>query len=354
MEELAARAMLVTAPDVGEGITTSISRAEIEEVLASEGEPIQLVLDVSRFSDGESRESRSIAVSWERSDLERVLEEAAGQDVILTFDPEALKQAVESDVEAHGIRETALALAVAATAATGMAVKAAAEPGPYLGAGTPVTQVSGPDDRAVSRAAPTPAPQLASDDRAVSRATPTPAPSVAPDDRAVPRATPTQAPGIAPDDRAMPRATPVEAPAPALSPDDRAMPRTTPVEAPGLTPDDRAVPRATPVEAPGLAPDDRAAPRATPIEAPGLAPDDRAVPRATPVQAPTPGVSPDDRAVPRATTPIATPATGTVSDPGISWAPTPGETVVLAGGIALAIAGAFFLVGGRRVRPRPV
>ncbi|HEV2713230.1 MAG TPA: hypothetical protein VGU26_09045 [Gaiellaceae bacterium] len=336
MEELAARAMLVTAPDVGEGITTSISRAEIEEVLASEGEPIQLVLDVSRFSDGESRESRNIAVSWERSDLERVLEEAAGQDVILTFDPEALKQAVESDVEAHGIRETALALAVAATAATGMAVKAAAEPGPYLGAGTPVTQVSGPDDRAVSRAAPTPAPQLASDDRAVSRATPTPAPSVAPDDRAVPRATPTQAPGIAPDDRAMPRATPVEAPAPALSPDDRAMPRTTPVEAPGLAPDDRAVPRATP------------------IEAPGLAPDDRAVPRATPVQAPTPGVSPDDRAVPRATTPIASPATGTVSDPGISWAPTPGETVVLAGGIALAIAGAFFLVGGRRVRPRPV
>lgn len=349
MEELAARAMLVTAPDVGEGITTSISRAEIEEVLASEGEPIELVLDVARSSDGESRESRNVAVSWERSDLERVLEEATGEQVLLTFDPEALNQAMEADVEAHGMRETVLALAVAATAATGLAAKAVAEPGPYLGAGAPVTQVS-PDDRAVTRAAPTPTPQLAPDDRAVSRSAPTQTPSVAPDDRAVPRTSPVQAPTLSPDDRAVPRATPVQAPG--LSPDDRAVPRATPIEAPGLAPDDRAVPRATPIEAPGLAPDDRAVPRATPTEAPGLAPDDRAVPRTTPIEAP--GLAPDDRAVPRATTPVASPATGTVSDPGTSWAPTPAQTVVLAGGIALAIAGAFFLVGGRRVRPRPL
>jgi hypothetical protein len=134
--------------------------------------------------------------------------------------------------------------------------------------------------------------------------------------------------------------------------DDRAVPRATPIEAPGLAPDDRAVPRATPTDAPGLAPDDRAVPRATPTDAPGLAPDDRAVPRSTPIEAP--GLSPDDRAVPRAGAPIDIPAVGTVSDPGISWAPSPAETIVLAGGIALAIAGAFFLVGDRRVRPRPI
>jgi hypothetical protein len=333
MEELAARAMLVSAPDVGEGITTSVSRSEIEEVLASEGEPIELVLDVTRFSDDEAPESRSLAVSWERSDLERLLEEAAGDQVILTFNREALHEAMEADVEAHGLRETILALAVAATAATGAgAAQASVDPGGGGGAGAAITQVSGPDDRAVSRATPTPTPQLASDDRAVSRTTPTPAPQFAADDRAVPRATPTTAPGLAPDDRAVPRATPIEAP--------------------GLAPDDRAAPRATPIEAPGLAPDDRAVPRAAPIEAPGLAPDDRAVPRATPIEGP--GLSPDDRAVPRATTPTATPTSGTVSDPGISWAPSPAETVVLAGGIALAIAGAFFLVGGRRIRPRPV
>jgi hypothetical protein len=40
-----------------------------------------------------------------------------------------------------------------------------------------------------------------------------------------------------------------------------------------------------------------------------------------------------------------------VSDPGITWAPSPSETAVAAGLIALAITGAFFIVGGRR-RPR--
>jgi hypothetical protein len=44
--------------------------------------------------------------------------------------------------------------------------------------------------------------------------------------------------------------------------------------------------------------------------------------------------------------------TGTSTDTGISWAPSPAETAALAGVIALAITGAFFMVGGRR-RMRP-
>jgi hypothetical protein len=281
MEEIAARASLVPAADVGEGLTTSVSRSEIEEVLGSEETPIELVLEITRFSGGEAGEKRSVAVSWERTDLEQLLREAQGDDVILTFDREALRQAVETDVEGHGVRETVLALAVAATAASGAAASAAAEPGPLLGMrGAVATQsTASPDDRAVSRATPTaPEASLGVDDRAVSRATPTPDPVL----------------GV----------------------------------------DDRAVPRATPVDAPSLAPDDRAVPRATPVEAPG------------------PGLSPDDRAVPRATTPVDAPATGTVSDPGISWSPSPAETAALAGAIALMITGAFFVVGGRR-RLRP-
>lgn len=281
MEEIGARASLVPAADVGQGLTTSVSRSEIEEVLGSEETPIQLVLEITRFSDGEAGEKRSVAVSWERIDLEQLLREAQGDDVTLTFDREALRQAMESDVEGHGVRETVLALAVAATAASGAAASAAAEPGPLLGMrGAVATQsTASPDDRAVSRATPTaPEASLGVDDRAGSRATPTPDPVL----------------GV----------------------------------------DDRAVPRATPVDAPSVAPDDRAVPRATPVEAPG------------------PGLSPDDRAVPRATTPIDAPATGTVSDPGISWSPSPAETAVLAGVIALAITGAFFVVGGRR-RLRP-
>jgi hypothetical protein len=281
MEEIAARASLVPAADVGQGLTTSVSRSEIEDVLASGETPIQLVLEITRFSDGEAGEMRSVAVSWERTDLEQLLKEAQGDNVVLTFDREALRQAVESDVDAHGMREKLLVLAVAATAATGAAASAAAEPGPYLGARSAGAEST-----------------LASDDRAVSRAAPTTAP-------------------------------------------DSTM---------GV--DDRAVPRAAPTPEPVLGVDDRAVPRAAPVETPSLAPDDRAVPRATPVEAPGSGLAPDDRAVPRATTPVEAPVTGTVSDPGISWSPTPAETAVLAGVFALAITGAFFVVGGRR-RLRP-
>ncbi|HMB18406.1 MAG TPA: hypothetical protein VKO41_03740 [Gaiellaceae bacterium] len=316
MEAITARASLVPAADVGEGLTTSLSRSEIEDVLASEEAPIELVLDVTRFSDGEAAETHNVAVSWERSDLERLLQEAQGDEVVLTFDREALSQAIESDVEGHGIRETVLALAVAATAATGVAANASADPGQLPGLrGTVATQSTGsPDDRAVSMAAPAPEATVGVDDRAVSRATPSPDPVLGVDDRAVPRSAPVQTPSMAPDDRAVPRSAPADTPS--LAPDDRAVPRTAPVQTPSMAPDDRAVPRATPA----------------------------------PTSAPT-SVSPDDRAVPRST-PVAAPVTGTSTDTGISWAPSPAETAALAGVIALAITGAFFMVGGRR-RMRP-
>jgi hypothetical protein len=205
MEDRLARATLVSAADLGDGVATVIPKSEIEAALANDGEPIQLVLDVAGISDGASR---SVPVSWERFDLERLLEQATGDDVTLTFDREALWQAATTDVEAHGIREAIVALAVAATAATGAAGQASAYPSSAFGD---------------SSAAPA---QVAGD----------------------------------------------------------------------------------------------------------IAPDDRAVPRPTPV---------------------APPVTGSVSD-GTSWAPGPAETAAIAGALALTIAGAFFLVGGRRVRPRPI
>lgn len=296
MEDLTARAALVPAPDVSEGLTTSVSRSEIEEVLEAGETPIELILDLTRFSDGEATETRSVAVSWERNDLEQLLREAKGEDVILTFDREALREAMEADVEAHGIREKVLVLAVAATAAAGAAATAAAEPGAYLGTAAPIAKSLGPDDRAVSRSTLAPAPELGADDRALSRMTPAPAPE--------------------------------------------------------FGADDRAVPRATPAPAPEFGPDDRAVPRATPAPAPEFGPDDRAVPRATPAPSPDPSLSPDDRAVPRGTTDFVSPDPGTVSDPGISWAPSPAEATAVAGAIALAITGAFFVIGGRRrIRP---
>src|SRR5215210_1999242 len=231
MEEMTARAALVAAPDVGDGLTTSISRAEIEEVLAAEEAPIELVLDVTRFAEGETGDTRSISVSWERSDLEQLLNEARGDQVMLTFDREALRQATEDDVEAHGFREKILVLAVAATAATGAATTAAAEPGAFLGAGTPIAKSVSPDDRAFARTAPASAADAV----------------VSPDDRAFARTSPVSAPDatVSPDDRAFARTSPASAPDATVSPDDRAFPRTSPASAPDATvsPDDRALAR---------------------------------------------------------------------------------------------------------------
>jgi hypothetical protein len=299
MDEVSARAVLVPASDVSDGVTTSIPRSEIAEVLDANEMPIELVLDVARLSDGETRDTRTVSVSWERDQLERLLREAEGDEVILTFDREALRRASEADVEAHGLREVGLALAIAGTAAGGVAATASAEPGPLLGTAAQTSQSVSPDDRAFAR---------------------TPPPTLSPDDRAVPRGGPVETPAASPDDRAVPRMTPTAEPT--LSPDDRAVPLMTPTAEPTLSPDDRAVPLMTPTVEP------------TPTAEPTLSPDDRAFPRGTPVDVP---------------------GTGTVSDPGISWSPSPAETGVLAGVIALAIAGAYFIVGGRR-RPtiRPV
>jgi hypothetical protein len=238
MDEVTARAVLVPASDVSDGVTTSVPRSEIEAVLDANELPIELVLDVKRLSDGESAEAHSVAVSWERSELERLLGEAQGDEVVLTFDRETLRRAIEEDVEAHGFREVALALAIAGTAATGAAATASAEPGAFLGSGTPIVQQTGtsPDDRAVARGPAVPAAELSPDDRAVPRGAPVPtvAPAVSPDDRAVPRGPAVPPPQLAPDDRAFPRSAPTPAPisAPSVSPDDRAFPRSTPVAAP--------------------------------------------------------------------------------------------------------------------------
>jgi hypothetical protein len=231
MEQISARAALVPASDLGDGLTTIIPRSDIQAVLAAEEEPIELVLDVTRFSDGEAAETRNVSVMWERTDLEQALKEAQGDDIVLTFDREALGR-VADDVEAHGLRETALVLAVAATAAAGGAASAAAEPGALYGATTPIVQSTSPDDRTFARSGvAAPGDGVAADDRAFARVAP---PAMSPDDRALPRTTPVAAPepGVSPDDRALPRTTPVAAPEPGVSPDDRALPRTSPVAAP--------------------------------------------------------------------------------------------------------------------------
>jgi hypothetical protein len=209
MKELGAQAVLESTPSIREGLTTSLPRSEVEQALAVEGAPLELVLDLTRFADGEPTDTGRVTVAWERNDLERILQDTEGDRVDFTFDRHTLWQALDADVEAHGIREKVLVLAVAVTAASGAAANAAAEPGPFLGAGAPASYATvSPDDRAFSRATPVAAPTMGVDDRAVSRAIPTPEPTMGVDDRAVSRAIPTPEPTMGVDDRAVSRAIP--------------------------------------------------------------------------------------------------------------------------------------------------
>ncbi|HEU4942414.1 MAG TPA: hypothetical protein VFT18_04060 [Gaiellaceae bacterium] len=273
MEQVTARAAFVAASDFGEGLSTTIPRSDIQAVLAAEEEPIELVLDITRYSDGEPAGMQSVAITWERSDLERLLNDAQGDQIELTFDLDTLRRATDpSEVEAHGLRETALILAVAATAAAGGAQAAGAEPGPMLGQTAPITQSAAPAGPEI--------PYLS------------------------------QGQGVTPADLGIATGT---------SPDDRAVART----------DEAAAPTAAGPEIPYLS------------QGQGVTPADLGI--AT-------GTSPDDRAVPR-TDPVATTG-GTASDPGTFSIPAP-ETMAVVGAIALAITGAFFLVGAGRRRVHP-
>jgi hypothetical protein len=138
-----AQATMVEEAALRDGLTTTISRTEVEEALALE-EPPELVLDISGTGEG----PRSIAVSWKRDDLERLLREATGEQIQLTFDRAAIEQALDDDVEAHGMRQKAAILAVALTAAAGYAGTAHGMPvsqGPGTG-GAPVSLNADPTD----------------------------------------------------------------------------------------------------------------------------------------------------------------------------------------------------------------
>jgi hypothetical protein len=143
MEDESRRARLVDEASLaGRGVTATLPRSQVEEAARSSDAPPQLALDI-RAGDGEER---TLAIAWDREDLERVLGRTSGDSVVFTFDRDELASAVSGDFEAHGLRERALVLAVAAATATGAMAGAAAaspvgDPGP-AGSGTPAAQFS--------------------------------------------------------------------------------------------------------------------------------------------------------------------------------------------------------------------
>ena len=143
MQEVRDRVRLVDASEIGtREIQATVPRAEIEDVLRSkDGEP-ELVIDVTR---GGEADARTLRLAWDQGELEELLRKADGDNVTLAFDGSELERALGADVEAHGLRETAVVLAVAATtAAAGAGIATASTGGPVaqgMGA-TPVTATS--------------------------------------------------------------------------------------------------------------------------------------------------------------------------------------------------------------------
>jgi hypothetical protein len=114
MQEVRDRVRLVDASEIGaREIQATVPRTEIQDVLGSkDGEP-ELVIEVTQGGE----EAHTLRLAWDPGELEELLRKAHGDNVTLAFNGSELEQALEDDVAAHGLREAAVVLAVAATTA---------------------------------------------------------------------------------------------------------------------------------------------------------------------------------------------------------------------------------------------
>ena len=117
METLGAAKLAKEIP-AQRAVATIVRRDEITAVLQDPKASAELFLRVTSGGPEEGDEQSVIAMTWSRDELERLLERATGEKVVLTFDRDELSQAI-GDFEAHGLRERALVFAVAATSALG-------------------------------------------------------------------------------------------------------------------------------------------------------------------------------------------------------------------------------------------
>jgi hypothetical protein len=110
---------LVDAPTFdGRGIAATLPRSEVEQAIAGKGD-VSLKLEVKARPEGAADfEAHTLEIDWDRADLERMLEEASGDQVTLTFDARELADMIEPDVEGQALRERVAVLTVAVAAAT--------------------------------------------------------------------------------------------------------------------------------------------------------------------------------------------------------------------------------------------
>jgi hypothetical protein len=159
-------AKLVDAPTFdGRSIAATLPRSEVEEAIAGKGE-VSLKLEVNARPEGAADfEAHTLEIDWDRADLERMLEQAPGDQVTLTFDAGELADMIEPDVEGQALRERVAVLTVAvAAAAAGTASYVATTTAhhestspsyAYIHSTAPIEQVSDAGTGGYSQAAPT-------------------------------------------------------------------------------------------------------------------------------------------------------------------------------------------------------
>jgi hypothetical protein len=356
------------------GLSTTLPRRDVERAIKAKNGPPELVIDVTRTGDGETR---SVAVQWTKADLEELLGQSSGDTVTLTFKAEDLLRAFEDpDVEPHGIRE-ALLVTVAAGSLAGAAMASPADRGsapgdPTTPVGAGIEQVRADDTggtattpaqfrayeeaAAADAAATTPAQFRAYEEAAAAQAraeqmgaieqvrgeTATPQPAAM-----VPDTDPTGRYTV--DPAAQPAGPETLATAPGISP-DRTTPAPAEFGAPRAMPADYAAP--TEVASP-----DRITPAAPEYGVPQATPADYATPATGEVASPdivSGGYgAPAEFGAPRAMpADYETPAGDTGGGISIE-APSPTTTGLIAGALGLAItAAAFAFDRRRRVRPQ--
>ncbi len=145
METLGAARLAKEIP-AQRAVATIVPREEITAVLQDPDADPALYLRISGDGFSESDDSNVIAMSWSRAELEQLLAQATGDQIVLTFDRDELAGAL-GDVEAHGIRERALVFAVVAAGALGTGVGIANAMPSGAEAGPAVTQVAPADLR---------------------------------------------------------------------------------------------------------------------------------------------------------------------------------------------------------------
>jgi hypothetical protein len=126
MEDVRTQARLVefSPARFGGGLGALVPRAEIAEAAAQGEYPARLELGVDRVEAGrgdEVAEPARVTVEWGRAALEQLLRSTDDEEIVLWFDSSELARAIEgAEVDAHGLREraAAIAVAVAATGAT--------------------------------------------------------------------------------------------------------------------------------------------------------------------------------------------------------------------------------------------